>query len=145
MTDHTPEYYLRTWRRSTEDKPREDGYIHEVADDIHTYFESTKLRDWCEVADDARRIYNLMFADIPEEEVEDGAPLDGIWTGASAQAAHGVWTAVADALGLNKSVLEGVMEDWYLVGGGVPPPMTIDEFVKRYKETEQSWKESGFL
>lgn len=145
MTVHTPEYYLRTWRRTTEDKPREDGYIHEVADDIHTYFESTKLRDWCEVADDARRIYNLMFADIPEEEVEDGAPLDGIWTGAAAQAAHGVWAAVADALGLNKSVLEGVMEDWYLVNKDVPPPMTIDEFVKRYKETEQSWKEDGLL
>lgn len=145
MTDYKPEYFLKTWRISLDDGPREDGYHHDPADDIHAHFNSTNLRDWCEVADEARRIYNLMFADTPDEIVEDGAPIDGIWTGAAAQAAHGVWVAVADALGLEEKILQGVMEDWYMLHGDVPPPMTMDEFQKRYKEEEQSWKEMGIL
>ena len=86
-----------------------------------------------------------MFADSPDEEVEDGAPLDGIWTGAAAQAADGVWATVADALGLNKRVLEAILEDWYFTSEDVPPPMTMDEFMQRYKSEEKIWKEEGML
>lgn len=142
MTEYTTEYFLVTWRLSDEIRS-EDGHLHDVADDIHRHFEATKLRDWCEVADEARRIHNLMFVEAGEEFVEDGSPLDGVWTGAAAQAAHGVWATVADALGLNKNILEATLEDWYIHGGEVPPPMTMDEFMKRYKEQEQFWKEMG--
>ena len=145
MTDFTPEYYLKTWRKTVEEGVREDGLIHDVADDIHEYFTSTKMRDWCEIGDDARRIYNMMFADSPDEEVQDESPLDGIWTGAAAQAADGVWATVADALGLNKEILESVMDEWYFLYEDAPPPMTMDEFQKRYKEEEQSWKKDGLL
>lgn len=145
MTEHTPEYFLKTWRLSIDDKRSEDGYFHDPADDIHAHFMAGKLRDWCEVAEEARRIYNLMFADTEDEFVEDDAPLDGVWSGAAAQAAHGVWAAVADALGLNKEILESTLEDWYFLHGEVPPPMTMDEFMERYKEHEQDWKESGLV
>ena len=74
MTDFTPEYYLKTWRKTVEEGVREDGLIHDVADDIHEYFTSAKMRDWCEIGDDARRIYNMMFADSPDEEVQDESP-----------------------------------------------------------------------
>ena len=110
MTEYTREYFLKTWRLSGDEIRSEDGYFHDPADDIHAYFTASSLRDWCEVADEARRIYNLMFADTEDEFVEDGAPIDGVWTGAAAQAAHGVWAAVADALGLNKNILEATLD-----------------------------------
>lgn len=142
--DYPPEYFLKTWRQSLPDEARsEDGHRHDPADDIHSHFAASSLRDWCDVADEARRIYNLMFADIEEENVEDGSPIDGVWTGAAAQAAHGVWSAVADALGLDKNILEATLEDWYFPCGEVPPPITMDEFIKQYKEHEQRWKEIG--
>ena len=144
MSELTTEYFLRTWRLSN-DPREEDGFYHDPADDIHTHFESTNLRDWCDIGNEARRIYNLMFAFAEEYVVEDGSPLDGVWTGAAAQAAHGVWAAVADALGLNKRVLESVLEDWYFINDSVPPPMTIDEFMQRYKSEEKAWKEDGLL
>ena len=144
MTEYTPQYFLLTWRLSGDEKRKEDGYFHDPADDIHAHFMETKLRDWYSVANEARRIYNLMFVDIEEENfVEDGSPLDGVWTGAAAQAADGVWAAVADALGLDKDILESALEDWYSPHGEVPPPMTMDDFMKRYKEHEQDWKEMG--
>ena len=146
MKDYPPEYFLKTWRLSLADDARpEDGRWHDPADDIHSHFTATSLRDWCEVSDEARRIYNLMFADIEEEIVEEYSPHAGVWAGAAAQAAHGVWTAVADALGLDKSILESALEDWYILidKDSLPPPMTMDEFMARYKQHELDFKEIG--
>jgi hypothetical protein len=143
-------HLITTWRDSL-DKPRvEDGYWHDPADDLHTYFEATGARDWMDVGDEATEAYNIMFADEDDEStvVEKESPITGIWRGAAAQAAHGVWRSVADAFGLNVDVLEGTLEDWYLLWGEdktPPPPITMAEFMKRYKTEYKSWEKDNLL
>lgn len=143
-------YFVETWRDSLDDEPRvEDGYHHDVSDDLHVYFEASEARDWIDVSTETTKIYNIMFADDDDEcIVEDGSPKASLWKAASAQAAHGVWRAVADAFGLNVDVLEDTLEDWYLLWGEdktPPPPITMAEFMKRYKANYKWWTESGLL
>ena len=131
-------HFITTWRDSLDEPRVEDGFWHEPTDDLHTYFEATGARDWMDVGDEATKAYNIMFVDKDDESsvVEEGAPITGIWRGAAAQAAHGVWRSVADAFGLNIDVLESVLEDWYMLYGEdktPPPPITMGEFMKRYK------------
>ena len=142
-------HLITTWRDSL-DKPRvEDGYWHDPADDLHTYFEATGARDWMDVGDEATKAYNIMFADEDDEStVVEESPITGIWRGAAAQAAHGVWRSVADAFGLNVDVLESTLEDWYLLWGEdktPPPPITMAEFMKRYKTEYKSWEKDNLL
>lgn len=151
LTKEEAFYFVKTWRDSLEDEPRvEDGYHHDVADDLHIYFEATGERDWMGVADEATKIYNIMFMDEHEKpiNVDNESPMASVWRAASAQAAHGVWQAVADAFGLNVDVLEDVLEDWYLLWDGnktPPPPITMGEFMKRYKAEYKWWTKSGLL
>jgi len=141
--------FLETWRESLHRPREEDGLLHDPADDLHTYFEATNARDWIDAGREATEIYNVMFVDeeMGDEIVEDGSPLSGIWTGAAAQAAHGVWVSIADALGMNAGVLEAVFEDWYLLykDGKVPPPITMKEFNKRYKAIYKDFEKDEML
>ena len=130
--------FITTWRDSLDEPRVEDGFWHDPVDDLHTYFEATGARDWIDVGKEATKAYNIMFVDEDDEftVVEEGSPITGIWDGAAAQAAHGVWRSVADAFGLNVNVLEATLEDWYMLFGDdeLPPPMTMREFNKRYKD-----------
>jgi hypothetical protein len=147
MTKENALHFIETWRDSL-DAPRvEDGLFHDPADDLHNYFEATNARDWIDAGNAATKAYNIMFVDEYDDMVEDDSPLAGIWRGACAQAAHGVWLSVADAFGLNVKVLEAVLEDWYILYGDnkVPPPITMREFMKRYKAEYKSWEEGGLL
>ena len=131
-------HFITTWRDSLDEPRVEDGFWHEPTDDLHTYFEATGARDWMDVGDEATKAYNIMFVDEDDESsvVEEGSPITGIWRGAAAQAAHGVWQSVADAFGLNVDVLEATLENWYMLWGEdktPPPPMTMREFNKSYK------------
>lgn len=143
-------HLITTWRDSLDEPRVEDGYWHDPADDLHTYFEATGARDWMDVGNEATKAYNIMFADEDDEStvVEEESPLTGIWRGAAAQAAHGVWQSVADAFGLNVDVLEGTLEDWYLLWGEdktPPPPITMAEFMKRYKAEYKIWEKGNLL
>lgn len=141
--------FIKTWRESLVAPRKEDGLWHDPADDLHNYFEATNARDWMDAGNAATEAYNIMFVDeeMGEEIVEDGSPIAGIWRGAAAQAAHGVWVSIADALGLNVEVLEAVFEDWYILYADkkVPPPITMKEFNKRYKKIYKEFEESGYL
>ncbi|MFZ4600334.1 MAG: hypothetical protein ACOYNN_16975, partial [Terrimicrobiaceae bacterium] len=117
---------------------------------LHNYFEATEARDWMGVGDEATKVYNIMFMDENEKpiNVDNESPMASVWRAASAQAAHGVWQSVADAFGLNVDVLESVLEDWYLLLGEdktPPPPITMGEFMKRYKAEYKFWKEGNLL
>lgn len=147
MTENKALYFIETWRDSL-DAPRvEDGLLHDPADDLHNYFEATNARDWIDAGNEATKAYNIMFVDADDEMVEDDSPLAGIWRGACAQAAHGVWVSVADAFGLNVKVLEAVLEDWYILYADkkVPPPITMREFMKRYNAEYKFWEKEGLL
>jgi len=128
--------FITTWRDSLDEPRVEDGFWHDPVDDLHTYFEATGARDWIDVGKEATKAYNIMFVDEDDLVVEEGSPITGIWDGAAAQAAHGVWQSVADAFGLNVDVLQATLEDWYMLFGDdeLPPPMTMREFNKRYKD-----------
>ena len=143
-------HLITTWRDSLDEPRVDDGYGHVPADDLHTYFEATGARDWMDVGNEATKAYNIMFADEDDEStvVEEESPITGIWRGAAAQAAHGVWRSVADAFGLNVDVLEGTLEDWYLLWGEdktPPPPITMGEFMKRYKAEYKIWEKGNLL
>ena len=146
MTKENAIHFIETWRDSLEAPRVEDGLWHDPADDLHTYFEATNARDWIDAGNEATKAYNIMFAD-EDCVVEDGSPIAGIWRGACAQAAHGVWVSVADAFGLNVKVLEAVLEDWYFLYANkkIPPPITMREFMKRYKTEYKSWEEEEML
>ena len=143
-------HLITTWRDSLDEPRVEDGYWHDPADDLHNYFEASGARDWMDVSNEATKAYNIMFADEDDEStvVEEESPITGIWRGAAAQAAHGVWQSVADAFGLNVDVLEGTLEDWYLLWGEdktPPPPITMAEFMKRYKAEYKVWEKEELL
>ena len=150
LTKEEALHFITTWRDSLDEPRVEDGYWHDPADDLHTYFEATEARDWMDVGNEATKAYNIMFADEDDEStvVEEESPITGIWRGAAAQAAHGVWRSVADAFGLNVDVLEGTLEDWYLLWGEdktPPPPITMAEFMKRYKAEYKIWEKGNLL
>jgi hypothetical protein len=109
---------------------------------LHRYFESTQLLDWCDIADEARVAYELMFDEVCEED----SPLDALITGAAAQAANGVWQAVANALGLNSSVLQSTLEPWYMPDlHGPRKALTLDEFKTQYEKEHAWYKKHGLL
>jgi hypothetical protein len=150
LTKEEALHFITTWRDSLDEPRVEDGYWHDPADDLHTYFEATGARDWMDVGNEATKAYNIMFASKDDESsiVEEESPMTGIWRGAAAQAAHGVWRSVADAFGLNVDVLEGTLEDWYLLWGEdktPPPPITMAEFMKRYKAEYKIWEKGNLL
>jgi len=150
LTKEEALHFITTWRDSLDEPRVEDGYWHDPADDLHNYFEASGARDWMDVSNEATKAYNIMFADEDDEStvVEEESPITGIWRGAAAQAAHGVWQSVADAFGLNVEVLEAVLEDWYLLWGEdktPPPPITMGEFMKRYKAEYKAWEKEELL
>jgi hypothetical protein len=109
---------------------------------LHRYFESTQLLEWCDIADEARVAYELMFDEVCEEY----SPLDALITGAAAQSANGVWQAVANALGLNRHVLESTLEPWYMPElHGPRKVLTLDEFKAAYEKEHACYKEHGLL
>ena len=123
------------------------NWTDEDADDtgnlLHRYFETTKLRHWCDVAAGGREAYALMF----EEEVEAFSPLDAIIGGVAAQAAQGVWDAVADAFGLEAKYVELTLSHYVEVSPGeaCPPPMTLEEFMTRYKKDKEMWENDTYF
>jgi len=151
LTKEEALHFITTWRDSLDEPRIEDGYWHDVSDDLHNYFEATGARDRHDVSTETTKVYNIMFVNEDDDEsciVEDESPMASLWNAAAAQAAHGVWQSVADAFGLNVDVLESVLEDWYLLWDKdktLPPPITMGEFMKRYKAEYKVWKKGELL
>lgn len=80
-----------------------------VSDDLHIHFTEFGRWDWPEIADEARRIYNFML----NEDVEEDSLIDGLFAAVAAQAAQGVFEAVAAAIGVNAEALQYVVAMWY--------------------------------
>ena len=80
------------------------------------------------------------------DELEEGSPFDAIISGVAAQAADSVWRTVAEALGLNKDVLQSTLEPWHMTTVYKPEPtLTAESFFAAYKEQEDFYKEQGLL
>lgn len=108
---------------------------------LHRYFEATQLSDWFSIGDEACVVYELMFG----EKLEEYSPISAMFDGVAAQAADGVWRAVADGLGLEKHVLESIFEPWYDKTAPCPKAFTPASFKAAYKKEHAWWKENGLL
>ena len=110
----------------------------DTSDLLHRYFGATNLRDWCAVADEGLRVHKLMF----NEEVQQYSPLDALISAVAAQSAHGVYAALAAALGLEVKYLQFVLASWDELEphDPDPPAISIEEFMQRYKQEKAEWE-----
>ena len=101
---------------------RLDGRIpvDDVGDILHDYMIDYGRWHWCDIADEARRVWNLMFCDW----VEKDSAMDAVWTAAAAQAADGAYAAVAAALGVDRFALREAVEPWLYAQDNPPPPIS---------------------
>lgn len=93
---------------------------YDVVDALHTHMTDWDRWHWCDIADEARRVWNLMFCDT----VEKDSAMDAVWTAAAAQAADGAFAAVAAALGVDRFALREAVEPWLYAQDSPPPPIT---------------------
>ena len=132
------------------DKYEEDEIEVDIGDALHVYFEMAAPRHWCAVRDEARRFAARLYE---PEDFEEDSPIDGLLGAAAAQAADGVWQAVAEAFGLNKEYVELVLAHWHereLVraywhgieqDAPIPEPaISWEEFMRRYETEKAEWE-----
>ena len=93
---------------------------YDVGDALHEYMIDYGRWHWCDIADEARRVWNLMFFDT----VEKDSAMDAVWTAAAAQAADGAYAAVAAALGVDCFALREAVEPWLYAQDSPPPPIS---------------------
>lgn len=118
----------------------DDDYEEDLGDLLHVYFEATKMRDWVDIANEARDLWKFLF----KEEVEMYSPIDELLSAVAAQAAEGIYAAVASALDLNPKYLRYVIAPWEedIKGNdAVPAPITFTELKKRLKQEQKEWEE----
>lgn len=112
----------------------------DISDALHVYFEKAGPRYWCAVRDEARRVATRLYE---PEDFEEYSPMDSLLTATAAQAADGVWQAVAEAFGLNKDCVECVLAQWHEREPGEPIPETAiswEEFMRRYEIEKPEWE-----
>ncbi len=93
---------------------------YDAGEALHGYMIEHGRWQWCEIANEARRVWNLMFSDT----VEKDSAMDAVWTAAAAQAADGAYAAVAAALGVDCIALRDAVEPWLLKQDSPPPPIS---------------------
>lgn len=108
-----------------------DEYLDDVGDALHVHFGDFGRWNWCEIANETMRIWNLMF----KAGVEPDSPMDAVWTAAVAQAYDGGVAAVAAALGIDRHALREVVAPWYEHQDALPSPIPPELMKKRCEET----------
>ena len=102
----------------------------DVCDALHDHFVNLDRWEWCEIADEARRVWNLMFKD----EVEMHSPMDAVWTAAAAQASYGAFAAVAAALGVKTFALQEAVAPWMENQNSPPHPIPAERLMELCEE-----------
>ena len=92
----------------------------DTCDDLHQYMDAWGRWNWTEVAREGRRLWNAMFKD----EIEHNSPQDGLIAAVAAQAADGVFAAVAAMLDLEKDDLMNLVMPWYHDQDQRPAPVS---------------------
>lgn len=105
------------------------------ADDMYNHFTQMDRWDWCEISDEGKRIYGLMFDVI----VHDDSPVNDLISAVAAQASHGAIAAVAACLGVPADTLRHTVASWSENQDNPPPPVaSIDAFAALIEEN-QKW------
>ncbi|OSM07674.1 hypothetical protein [Magnetofaba australis] len=119
---------IKAWRER--DDPLDD-IIRHFTDDFARW-------DWCDVADEGRRICNLMF----DLDIEKHSPFDGIFAGVAAQANHGAINAMAAALGVDGRVLYLALAHWSEEQDNPPQPVTFDALMEMGRKSIEGLNDS---
>lgn len=122
------------------DENEDDEVEVDIGDALHIYFKKAAPRDWCDVQDEARRVAERFYE---AEDFEADSPIDNLLGATAAQAADGVWQAVAEAFGLNKEYVELVLAHFYERKKDEPipePAISWEEFMRRYEIEKAEWE-----
>lgn len=121
--------------KETEDRLKSwDSESAVPLDDMTVHMNDFGRWSWYDIAEEGRRISNLMF----DEDVESDSPADAVIHGVAVQAAKGVFAAVAAALGVSAQAFEMAMEPWYEDQDDHPKPMSPEKLVEEVKKC-QAW------
>lgn len=124
MTDEE----LKAWETSETD----------INNDLHVHFAAWGRWDWCDIAEEGRRVGNVMF----DECVEENSARDAVMSAAVAHADHMAYEAMAAALGVDAIDLRIVVADWSEKQDNLPPPVTAQrlmEMVAEMKVERSTW------
>lgn len=115
----------------TDDELRDWENNEDINDDLYRHFTKWGRWNWCEIADEARRIQCL----IGGEDIEYDSVIDGITCAAVAHTERATCQAIAAALGVNANDLYWVLLDWSEKQDALPPPVTAIRFMEMIEET----------
>jgi hypothetical protein len=109
------------------DNDNEQNDAGDIEDALFEHYGTFGRWDWCEITNETRRIWNLLFV----TEVENGSPMDYVWAAAIAQAYYGGVHAAAASLGLDKFGFQHAIAPWAEHQDAPPPPITAEELIRR--------------
>lgn len=117
--------FLAQWEHN------DDVYLE---DDVHAYFDEVFTdTDWCDIAEEGRQLYNLLFG----ENIEKGSPIDSVITGVSAAASEGAYSEIAAVLGFSGSALRLAVEIEWQFPEGCTSLQKAEMLIKEIEEREK--------
>ena len=102
-----------------------------IGDDLHHHFSAWGRWDWCDISDEAARVYGLMF----DVKIENDSPVDAIFSAAVAHANNMAYEAVAASLGVKAEDLRITVSVWSENQDKLPPPVTATRLMELVEET----------
>jgi len=102
-------------------------------DDFHQHFETFGRWNWCDVAEESRRIRSV----IAVEPLHTNYAIDAVLSATAAQASFGAYAAMAAALGVDSDDLRITVAQWSERQNNPPPPVTAERLMEMVKETRQ--------
>jgi len=113
----------------------EDAEI-DLEDLLHEHFEETRLRDWPDIANEALRLWRVMF----DSDIEKFSPIDNLICAACAQVENGTIDAMASMMGVDKEGLHSALSYW-IEGNGEPyspiKSTELSDLIERVKKDEE--------
>ena len=111
---------------------------HDIGDALFRYLEKTGLREWTEIAEEGRTLYEAMF----DTEVEEFSPIDDVIFAVAAQASDGMCASMAAMLGWDARMLGLVLSHWNEAdenGEYKKETITLEELKALYEKEVEFW------
>lgn len=111
---------------------------YDTEDLLYRYFKKTGLREWTEIADEGKTLYEEMF----DCEVESGSPVASVICAVALQGRDGAIAAMAAMLGWDRKMLSLVLSRWSEAdenGEYKKETITLEELKALYEEEVKFW------
>lgn len=106
---------------------------NDVGDDLHEHFQLFDRWNWVDIAEEGRRIQNLMF----DENVEIDSPYHCLLKAIAAQAYEGAYMAMAKALGIDSSDLSQAANHWFDMQDSTQSPIGFTGLQRLIEEAKR--------